>query len=268
VSAILDERSGAGWRMLRADSLLALRDLPAESVDAVITDPPYSSGGKNRATKRPSSDKYTDREDGDDFPEIVGEGRDQRSLLAWCALWMAECLRVSVDGAAFATFTDWRQFPTMTDAVQAGGWLWRGTGTWCKPIGSCRSFAGRVTQASEYVLWGTKGPMPPDRDAEYGPGYWVESSPGREREHITEKPMGVMRDLAKQCVRGGAILDPFGGASTTGCAALLEGRRFIGIETSPAYFEIACRRLAETEAQAERGSFKNGQTAMFGGGAA
>ena len=107
--------------------------------------------------------------------------------------------------------------------------------------------------------------LPPDRDADFGPGYWVEPSPGREREHITEKPMGVMRDLAKQCIRGGVVLDPFGGASTTGCAALLEGRRFIGIETSPAYFEIACRRLAETEAMAERGSLKSGQGALFGG---
>ena len=95
-------------------------------------------------------------------------------------------------------------------------------------------------------------------------GYWVERPPLREREHMTEKPIGVMRDLAKLCIPGGVILDPFAGSATTGVAALLEGRRFVGIETSAEYFPIACRRLAETEAGAERGSMRVGQGALFG----
>jgi hypothetical protein len=60
------------------------------------------------------------------------------------------------------------------------------------------------------------------------------------------------------------IIEPFAGAATTGVAALLEGRRFIGMETSAEYFPIACRRLAETEAGADRGSIKRGQGGLFG----
>ena len=247
------------WQMLRGDSLLLLRDLPSDSVDAVITDPPYSSGGKARDVKAPSSGKYTSAE----FPEIVGDARDQRSLLAWCSMWMAECLRICRPGGAIASFTDWRQFPTMSDAIQAGGWVWRGTATWCKPIGSCRSFAGRVTQASEYVLWGTKGARAIEPGIPPINGFWVERAPIGEREHMTEKPIGVMRDLAKLCIPGGVILDPFAGAATTGVGALLEGRRFLGIETSGEYFPIACRRLAETESGADRGSTAIGQGALF-----
>ncbi len=55
---IIDECSGAAWRMVRGDSLLVLRDLEAESVDAVITDPPYSSGGAFRGDRSETSPAY------------------------------------------------------------------------------------------------------------------------------------------------------------------------------------------------------------------
>ena len=80
---------------------------------------------------------------------------------------------------------------------------------------------------------------------------------------MTEKPIGVMRDLAKLCVPDGTILDPFAGAATTGVAALMEGRRFIGIETSAEYFAIAERRLREAELGVDRGSLARGQGGLF-----
>ena len=46
---------------------------------------------------------------------------------------------------------------------------------------------------------------------------------------------------------GETILDPFMGSGTTGVAALKLGRRFIGIEIEPAYFEIACRRIEQAQ---------------------
>lgn len=44
---------------------------------------------------------------------------------------------------------------------------------------------------------------------------------------------------------GGAALDPFMGSGTTGVAAVKLGRKFIGIEIEPKYFDIACRRISE-----------------------
>ena len=264
---ILDDRSGAAWRVIRGDSLLVLRDLPAESVDAVITDPPYSSGGQFRGDRQgASTTKYMSADSGmrGEYPEVEGDNRDQRAYLAWCSLWLAECLRACRDGAFVAMFTDWRQLPTTTDALQAGGFVWRGVAPWCKP--TARPQKGRLYQSSEFVVWGSKGPLPVDRPCPTIIGHWIASAPTT-REHMTEKPVDVMRDLAKMCVPGGTILDPFGGAATTGVAAILEGRRFLGIEVSPAYFDIACRRLAEVEAGAERGSMKQGQGALFGGAA-
>jgi site-specific DNA-methyltransferase (adenine-specific) len=63
--------------------------------------------------------------------------------------------------------------------------------------------------------------------------------------HPTVKPLALMRWLVRLlCPPGGLVLDPTVGSGTTGAAALLEGRRFIGIELEPAYMEIAQARIA------------------------
>jgi DNA modification methylase len=63
--------------------------------------------------------------------------------------------------------------------------------------------------------------------------------------HPTVKPLAVMRWLvALTCPDGGIVLDPFTGSGTTGAAALLEGRPFVGIERERAFVDIACARLA------------------------
>lgn len=61
--------------------------------------------------------------------------------------------------------------------------------------------------------------------------------------HITQKPVEVMQELVKICPPGGTVLDPFTGSGTTGVAALREGRRFIGVELSEHYADIAEQRL-------------------------
>lgn len=63
--------------------------------------------------------------------------------------------------------------------------------------------------------------------------------------HPTVKPLELMRWLVRLlCPPGGLVLDPTAGSGTTGAAAVLEGRRFVGIELEPAYMEIAAARIA------------------------
>lgn len=63
--------------------------------------------------------------------------------------------------------------------------------------------------------------------------------------HPTVKPLELMRWLVRLlCSPGGLVLDPTVGSGTTGVAAALEGRRFLGIELEPAYMEIAAARIA------------------------
>lgn len=62
--------------------------------------------------------------------------------------------------------------------------------------------------------------------------------------HPTVKPLSVMRWLIRLTVPShGVVLDPFSGSGSTGCAALLEGRQFLGIERDPRYIELARKRL-------------------------
>ena len=67
-----------------------------------------------------------------------------------------------------------------------------------------------------------------------------------QRAHPTQKPVELMRwCIERQGADAQTILDPFMGSGTTGVAALKLGRKFIGIEIEPKYFEIACKRIEE-----------------------
>src|SRR5437763_1983588 len=114
------------------DALLLLREIEDESVDLLLTDPPYSSGGMFRGDRagQSTSAKYVQTGTLAARADFDGDSRDQRGFLAWCSLWLAECWRTSRVGGSCLVFTDWRQLPTMTDAVQAGGWIWRGIIPW------------------------------------------------------------------------------------------------------------------------------------------
>ena len=66
-------------------------------------------------------------------------------------------------------------------------------------------------------------------------------------EHPTQKPIALMKWCIDQAGKPQTILDPFMGSGTTGVAAVQMGRRFIGIEREPKYFEIACRRIEDAQ---------------------
>lgn len=64
------------------------------------------------------------------------------------------------------------------------------------------------------------------------------------RTHPNEKPVGLIERLIGWCP-GEVVLDPFMGSGTTGVACIKLGRKFIGIEIEPKYFDIACKRIDE-----------------------
>lgn len=70
------------------------------------------------------------------------------------------------------------------------------------------------------------------------------------RQHPTQKPVGVMEWCINQLPEHTeTILDPFMGSGTTGVACAKLGRKFIGIELDPDYFEIACERIRKAYEQ-------------------
>jgi site-specific DNA-methyltransferase (adenine-specific)/modification methylase len=69
--------------------------------------------------------------------------------------------------------------------------------------------------------------------------------------HPSEKPLQLMRWTIETVKAFGTILDPFMGSGTTGVAAIQLGRKFIGIEREPKYFDIACQRIEQAVAQGQ-----------------
>lgn len=233
------------------DSLLGLRELPSASIDCVIADPPYCSGGTTTTdrTSRSARKKYVSTNAAHALGDFEGDQRDQRSFTYWCTLWLAEALRLARPRSLCLVFTDWRQLPATSDALQAAGWVWRGLVVWHKP--GSRPHHGRFANAAEYLVWGSKGHLGAQAEAPCLPGLYSVSAPrGNNRIHITQKPLDLMRQLIRITPTGGLVLDPFMGSGTTGVAAVLEGRRFIGIEGSEAIGKTGRDRVVEAEARA------------------
>jgi len=160
--------------------------------------------------------------------------------------WLIEAKRCAIPGAPICMFIDWRQLPSMTDALQWAGWIWRGILAWDKT--NSRPQRGRFRQQAEFIVWGSNGHMPIDRAAPVLPGVFRQSMPAlAKRIHQTEKPLGVMREIVRIVEPGGIILDPFAGAGTTVLAAKLEGYPSVGIELSSHYAKAAQERIEAGE---------------------
>lgn len=232
----------------QGEALSSLFAMQSDLFDAVITDPPYCSGSMTIAGRAADpAEKYCQNGDAQGRPSFAGDNRDQRSFAFWCSMWLTECWRVAKPGAYCLAFTDWRQLPTMTDAIQAGGWTWRGIIAWDKTEGSRSPNTNYFRHQCEYVVWGSKGAFtrPPAAGLGPWPGCFRVKVRQSDKHHMTGKPTELMRSLVQCCPIGGKVLDPFAGSGTTIVAAAEEGRIGIGIEQSPEYIAIARRRLAE-----------------------
>ncbi len=231
-----------GVTLYHGESLGVLSALDVR-VQMVLTDPPYSSGGMFRGDRTASTTaKYVSTGTLDARPEYSGDNRDQRGYLAWCSLWLLACYRLAAPGALAAVFTDWRQLPTTTDALQCAGWGWRGIFAWDKTAGSRPRLGGYRAQC-EFVPWATAGPAPNVGVA--GAGLCTAPTIRGDRRHQAEKPESVITALAAVCPPGGTLLDPFAGSGTSLVVAQRLGLKAIGIEIEERYCEVAAKRLAQ-----------------------
>lgn len=229
--------------LILGESLKVLAQMAPGSFDALVTDPPYSSGGLHMGARQQApSAKYQQGGSQMLHQDFLGDHRDQRSHLLWMTLWLSECWRVLKEGSPVCLFSDWRQLPTTTDALQAAGFAWRGVAVWDKTEG-VRPQLGRFRAQAEYIVWGSKGSMPLDRKVPVLPGVIREPIRKADKHHMTGKPTDLMRQVVRICEPGGRILDPFAGSGTTLVAAALEGYEWFGCELTSHYHRVACERL-------------------------
>jgi site-specific DNA-methyltransferase (adenine-specific) len=260
--------SGQQWAIHRADVLRFVDDYQGERFAGIITDPPYSSGGATRGDRTATTTtKYMQTGSGNKgvLPDFEGDNRDQRSFLTWCSLWLQGARLLCEPGAPLFCFVDWRQLPTMTDAVQAGGWVWRGIVPWDK-TGAVRPQLGRPSAQCEYLVYATNGPAVLWEGAPCIAGFYTQPAP-RERIHITEKPVRLLRDIARLVRPDGLVFDPFVGSGAHGVGVLCEGRRYLGLELSEEIAARAAERLSAHDAGQDLSEREAGQAALFGGAA-
>jgi site-specific DNA-methyltransferase (adenine-specific) len=225
------------YTLHHGDCLEVLRTLPAASVDAVITDPPYSSGGRNPAMSRNIISKNDRRTNSEWLP---GDNMGSDSYIWFMRELARDCLCVCKTGAHAYVFTDWRQYSTLVAGWETAGWTLRSVVVWDKARGGAMGSFWRNNH--EWIAVFSKGQPTPLPNGSFF-NTWTGTKP-QGGEHPTQKPVELLRYLC-QAVNG-CILDPFMGSGTTGVACRLEGRDFIGVEIDRAYFEIAQRRILQT----------------------
>ena len=221
------------------DALAVLGALD-DPVDVVLADPPYSSGGRSNAerTSMSTRTKYTSSDAKHAIPDFTGDSRDQHAHAHWCALWLAAALRLTRPGGICFVWSDWRQLAATSDALQAGGWTWRGVVVWSKT--AARPARGRFKLDVEFAVWGSNGDLPVHRVVY--PSSVVAAPPPRKREHIAQKPVEVYEHLLSIAPEPAVVLDPFLGSGTTIVAARAGGHRTIGIELDEHYAGVSALR--------------------------
>lgn len=183
----VESEGGDNWRILHGDTLKLVKAFQPGTFDAVITDPPYASGGtKQNERNRTTNQKYSSMSPEKALPDFDGDQKDQRSWTHWMAEWLYDVRKACKSGAPICLFIDWRQYPSMTDALQWAGWIWRGTAVWDKT--NSRPQKGRFRQQTEFIIWGSNGPMPISRPVSCLPGVFRYGNP-QNRVHVTEKPL-------------------------------------------------------------------------------
>ena len=232
------------------DCLEILPTLP--KVDAVVTDPPYSSGGAFRADRAaPTTTKYQiNHETQRTYAAFSGDNRDQRSFEIWCERWMSKALQLCDDGAGIGCFIDWRNLASVVDSIQVAGWVFRGITPWHKGT-DLRPNKGWFRRNIEFVVWGSAGPLLTGAKAEgeCWDGMFVARVNDGDKHHQTGKPVELMSQMVSVRPEWRIYLDPFMGSGSTGVACARAGHSFIGIEIDDHSFDIACERIAAAYAQ-------------------
>ncbi|WP_258187709.1 DNA-methyltransferase [Trinickia symbiotica] len=228
-------------RLHREDALRFIRRLPAQSIDMLFTDPPYSSGGLHAGARAQSpSRKYINSGVKTTYEDFGSDNMDQRSWTFWCHAWLSEAYRALKPRGLVVCFIDWRQLPALTDVVQAAGFIHRGIAIWDKTMRRSRPRRGGFKQQAEFIVWASKGTM--RGNDVYLPGVFP-CALELPKKHLTEKPLELAREVVRLVPEGGVVCDPFAGSGTFLVAAEEAGLRWVGCEANDVYYGVATERL-------------------------
>lgn len=205
--------------------------LPALSADAVLTDPPYDE----RTHERARSLKDGGSDIAIDFAALADFGHVEPLLAA--------------SGGWVVAFCALEQLGLYQQA--AGPQRWMRAAIWDRPDGTPQISGDRPGQGAEGIAVMHSRKCKPTWNGGGERGLWRYPRNKEDTGHPTAKPVRLMERLVTLFTNPGQlVLDPFMGSGTTGIACSNFGRRFVGVEIEPRYFDIACRRIEQAQGQA------------------
>ena len=213
--------------VITGDSLTVLRDMEADSVDMVITDPPYGvdyqSARKDKARR---------------FAKIAND----KAPFVW---WIYDAARVLKHGGGVLCFTRWDVQQVFIDALRLAGLTVKSVIVWDKKAHGMGDLKGSFAPRYEAIIFAVKGryELPGKRPDDLIACAKV----GNQRlAHPNEKPVELLDQLiVATTVRGALILDPFAGSGSTLVAAAKNCRQYVGIEIDEQYSKLAAARIAK-----------------------
>src|SRR3989344_1377800 len=250
------------FALYHGDSLELLKRFPENSIDMIFADPPYnlSNGGFTvHAGRRVSVNKG-------DWDKSSGFNGDYQFHYKW----LEACKRLlKPEGTLWVSGT-YHSIYQCGHALQALGYHILNDISWFKPNASpnlsCRFF----TASHETLIWVRKDKNAKHvfnynimKDGEWNGDFikkqnkqmrsvWAIGTPKPEEKkfgkHPTQKPLDLLKRIVLASTkRGDLILDPFTGSSTTGLAACINGRKFMGIDTEKKYLDLSIKRFEELD---------------------
>ena len=213
--------------------LEVMKDIPDESIDLIVTDPPY------KMTKRGKSCRPNW------MPNNMGENVFNYELPK-PKEWMSECYRVLKQGTHFYTFCNTNDIKEYLNVAEECGFKLHNILIMKKDTGMPNRWYLKNT---ELVLFFRKGNAKPINDLTSRD--WIEVEMPTQKKgkvHITQKPLSIIQEFViNSSIEGETVLDPFMGSATTGVACKLTGRNFIGIEIDENSYNVAKKRIEGVE---------------------
>jgi len=220
----------------QGDCLELMKDIPDDTGDAVITDPPYNISRENHFSSMGRS--------GIDFGEW-DKGFDQVSYLS-------EVFRVLKKGGTAVIFNSQQNVGLLNDYADEHDLLFKDVIYWIKsnpmPRNRDRRYITSVENAVTIVKKGKKWTFNRQRSNYENGLFKYPSVSSKERIHPTQKPVQLMEDLVRiHSNENDVILDPFLGSGSTGIACVNTNRSFIGMEVNEEYFNKAKNRIEQAK---------------------
>ena len=202
--------------ILHGNCIEKMRELPVNSVDFVLTDPPYLVNYRDRTGRSIQNDVNDD----------------------WLRPTMAEAYRVLKQDRVAIMFYSWTKVDTFFAAWKSAGFRPVGHIVFRKTYASKTRFLNyRHEQA--YLLAKDRPPLPAQPIADV-----IDMPYTGNKLHPTQKPVQALAPLIRSfSLPGELVLDPFAGSGSTCATATLCGRRYLGIELDATYFEQAVSRM-------------------------